>query len=113
MTKKKGDAELLFVHIGKGNVINAAEVLLVIPPNRTAARRYLASAKDKTKVIDATGGKRFRSLIVMKTGDIIKATISYETLMGRLNGIPKPNAADVLPEEEDEYDEEEEDLDED
>lgn len=82
--------DIRFVHIGKGNVINALEVHYIVPPNRTDGHRLVDEGRKTKKMIDATAGRKTRSIIVMKDGTIIKCLLSYEALMNRLNGKPSP-----------------------
>ena len=93
--------DIRFTHIGKGNVVNANETLMILQPGYLSARRYVA--KKAGTLVDATQGKRIRSIIVMKGGTVIQATLSYETLMNRLNGkIPQVTKEDHVEEEGDE-----------
>lgn len=87
--------DIRFTHIGKGNVVNANETLMILQPGYLSARRYVDEAKKAGTLVDATQGKRIRSIIVMKGGIVIQATLSYETLMNRLNGkIPQVTKED-------------------
>ena len=97
--------DIRFVHIGKGNVLNALEVLYILPPGRTDGHRLVEESRKAKRLIDATAGRKTRSLIVLKNGPVVKAMLSYEALMNRLNG----KAAQVTKEDKFELESEEKD----
>ena len=93
-----------FVHIGMGTIIQKARVILITKPKSTTARRYIELAKKSGKYLDATQGKRFRSIVVMDDSTVIMCTIHAMTLMKRMNRIGMADediqAADQLEAEE-------------
>lgn len=98
--------DIRFVHIGKGNVLNALEVLYILPPGRTDGHRLVEESKKAKRLIDATAGRKTRSLIVLKNGTVVKCLLSYEALMNRLNGktaqVTKEDKIELEDEEKDE-----------
>lgn len=96
-----------FCHIGKGNVVNAAEVECVLYPNTLGVKRRIKDAEANGTLILANRGRAVRSVIVMKSGRLILSLLSYETLMNRLNGKTPEKKA---PEEEEEGYEEDDDA---
>jgi regulator of extracellular matrix RemA (YlzA/DUF370 family) len=72
------------LNIGFGNVVVASRVVAVVNPNSAPMRRLKDSAKDIGKLIDASQGRKTRSIIVMNSDHIILSAIQPETLAQRL-----------------------------
>jgi regulator of extracellular matrix RemA (YlzA/DUF370 family) len=70
--------------VGHGNYINAAKVVAVLYPNTMAVRRLKESVRENGQMIDATHGKRTRSVIVTDSGHVILSSNTPETLSHRL-----------------------------
>lgn len=77
--KKEG-----FVPIGQGNFINPGKVVALLSPNTMAVRRLKESVRGQGRLVDATHGKRTRSVVVMDSGHIILSSNTPETLSQRL-----------------------------
>ena len=74
------------VNIGFGNMVNAAHVVAVVSPDSAPSRRIAQSARDEGRVIDATQGRKTRSLLVMEGGQIVLSALQPETIAARYNG---------------------------
>ena len=105
-----------FVHIGMGTIIQKERVIFITQPKSTTAKRYIDIAKKSGKYLDATHGKRFRSIIVMDDGTVIMCMIHAQTLMRRFNAIGMADEdiaeADALEAQEIEEDADDEEEDE-
>lgn len=71
------------VNIGFGNLVNAQKVLSIINPDSAPARRIVQKAKEEGTVIDATQGRRTKSIIIAENGQIILSSLQPDTLSGR------------------------------
>lgn len=78
-------AKNMFISIGFGNAVSAARVVAVINPDSRAVKKMRDEAKEGKLLIDATEGKKNRSIIVMDSGHIVLSAIQAETIMQRLN----------------------------
>lgn len=78
---------LRFVHIGFGNVVCANRVMMLLNPQTANARRLLKSAKEATppSYIDISSGRSTKCLLVLDDNTLIGCSLSYKTLMARLN----------------------------
>jgi len=72
------------LNIGFGNVVVASRVVAVVSPNSAPMRRLKDSAKEIGKLIDASQGRKTRSIIIMNSDHIILSAIQPETLAQRL-----------------------------
>jgi regulator of extracellular matrix RemA (YlzA/DUF370 family) len=79
-----GSASIRMLNIGYGNLILAARVVAVISPNSSPMKRLRDGAIERNKLIDATEGRRTRSIIVTDSDHIILSAINPETISARL-----------------------------
>ncbi len=71
------------VNIGFGNVVAASRVIAVITPGSSPMKRLREEARKRGKLIDATEGRRTRSIIVTDSDHIILSAIQAETITQR------------------------------
>lgn len=77
------DAGPVLVNIGFGNVVAASRVIAVITPGSSPMKRLREEARKIGKLIDATEGRRTRSIIVTDSDHIILSAIQAETITQR------------------------------
>jgi extracellular matrix regulatory protein A len=77
----KMDYSLL--NVGFGSTIVAEEVIAILAPNSAPMRRLKDEAKEEQRLIDATHGRRTRSIVITKTNHIVLSSIQSETLSQR------------------------------
>ena len=75
---------LKLLNIGYGNVVSAARVVVVVSPDSAPMKRLKDDARDRGKLVDATQGRRTRSILVTDTDHVILSALSAETLAERL-----------------------------
>ncbi len=75
-----------FINIGFGNVINTDRVVSIINPDSAPAKRMVQRAKEGECLIDATQGRRTKSVIATDTRYIVLSALQPETLLGRAQG---------------------------
>jgi extracellular matrix regulatory protein A len=80
---KKSDIRPLLVNIGFGNVVASAKVVAIIVPGSAPMKRLREEAKKRGKLIDATEGRRTRSIIVTDSDHIILSGLQAETITQR------------------------------
>ena len=71
------------VPVGHGNYINPERIVAVLYPNTMAVRRLKEAVRDNGQMLDATHGKRTRSVIVTDSGHLILSSNTPETLSHR------------------------------
>lgn len=82
-TLKKGDLRTVLVNIGFGNVVSTSKVVAIVTPGSAPMRRLREEAKKRGKLIDATEGRRTRSIIVTDSDHIILSALQAETITQR------------------------------
>ncbi|MCQ2421240.1 MAG: DUF370 domain-containing protein [Clostridia bacterium] len=74
------------VNIGFGNVVSSARILAVISPDSAPVKRVMQEAKERSMLIDASFGRKTKSVLIMDTDHIILSSIPPETISARLEG---------------------------
>jgi hypothetical protein len=72
------------INIGFGNVVASDKIVAVITPGSSPIRRLKDQARQKGKLVDATEGRRTRSMIVMDSDHVVLSAIACETITQRL-----------------------------
>jgi len=80
---KKGDISPVLVNIGFGNVVAAAKVVSIVTPGSAPMKRIREEAKKAGKLVDATQGRRTRSIIITDSNHIILSALQAETITQR------------------------------
>ena len=73
------------INIGYGNLVNSHKVVSVVSPDAAPIKRLIQDTRDTGRLIDATSGKKTRSVIVADSGHVILSALTAETIQGRLN----------------------------
>jgi hypothetical protein len=75
------------LNIGFGSTVVADRVVAIVSPNSAPMKRIKDEAKKEKRLIDATHGRRTRSIIVMDSNHIILSAIQAETVSQRFASI--------------------------
>ncbi|MBI3988475.1 MAG: DUF370 domain-containing protein [candidate division NC10 bacterium] len=75
-------SELL--NIGFGNMVVVRRIVAIVNPASAPMKRLKDEAKQARKLVDATNGRRTRSIIVTDSDHIILSAIQTETVAQRL-----------------------------
>lgn len=73
-----------FLNIGFGNLVSAGRVLAVVSPESAPIKRLSQEAKDRGMLIDASFGRKTKSVLLMDTDHVILSAIAPESLLARL-----------------------------
>ncbi|MCQ2540044.1 MAG: DUF370 domain-containing protein [Acetatifactor sp.] len=71
------------IHIGFGNIVNTAKIIAIVSPESAPVRRMVQNAKEKGTAIDATQGRKTKSVLVMENSQIVLSALLPETIAGR------------------------------
>ena len=74
-----------FINVGFGNMIAADRVVALANPDSAPIKRFIQSARDAGRVVDATQGRKTKGVIVTTSDYIILSALLPETIAGRLN----------------------------
>ena len=75
--------EQLLLNIGFGSSVVADRVVAIVSPNSAPMKRLKDEAKDDKRLIDATHGRRTRSIIVLQSNHVVLSAIQAETISQR------------------------------
>jgi len=75
------------INIGFGNVVNSDKVIAIINPDSAPIKRMIQNAKDSGMAIDATQGRRTKSVIIMESSKVVLSALQPETLTNRFHNI--------------------------
>lgn len=75
------------LNVGKGNVVAADRVIAMVAPDSAPIKRIISDAKDKGTLIDATYGRKTRTVIVMDSDHVVLSGIETVTLVNRTEGV--------------------------
>jgi regulator of extracellular matrix RemA (YlzA/DUF370 family) len=73
----------VLVNIGFGNVVSASRVIAVIAPGSSPIKRLRDEAGKSGKLIDATQGRKTRSIIITDSDHVILSALQVETITQR------------------------------
>ena len=74
---------MLLINIGFGNMVAAGRLLAVVGPESAPVKRMIQDARDRGMLIDATYGRKTRSVILMDTDHVVLSAIPPETVAER------------------------------
>ncbi len=72
------------VNIGFSNVVAVSRIVAIVTPTSAPMKRLKAEAKQTGKLVDASQGRRTRSIIITDSGHVILSAVQAETLLQRL-----------------------------
>ena len=72
------------IHIVFGNIVNAAKIIAIVSPDSAPVKRLVQKAKEDGTVIDATQGRKTKSVLVMEDSRIVLSALLPETIAGRV-----------------------------
>ncbi len=83
--------EQTLLNIGFGSTVVAERVLAIVSPNSAPMKRLKDEAKEDKHLIDATYGRRTRSIIVTDSNHVILSAIQAETISQRYELMKEAN----------------------
>ncbi len=72
------------LNIGFGNAVVAERIIAVITPSSASGKRLREEARENNLLVDATHGRKTRSIIIMDSNHIVLSAMQPETLSNRL-----------------------------
>ena len=71
------------INIGFGSMISAARVLAVVAPDSAPIKRVVQEARERGMLLDASYGRKTKSVILMDTDHVILSAITPEAVSAR------------------------------
>ena len=74
------------LNIGFGNAVSMDRIIAIISPDSAPVKRMISDAKERGILIDATYGRKTRTVVVTDSGHIILSGLQTDTITGRAEG---------------------------
>ena len=71
------------ISVGYGNFVIAGRVVSIVNPASAPMRRLREDAKQNGRLIDATQGRKTRSLVITDSNHVILSAVQAETMRQR------------------------------
>ena len=78
------------ISIGFGSTVCAERVLAVIAPESAPIKRLIQEARERGMLIDASFGRKTKSVLLMDTDHVLLSSVSPEILSARMQEKPEP-----------------------
>ena len=82
------------ISIGFGSTVCVERILAVIAPESAPIKRLIQEARERGMLIDASFGRKTKSVLLMDTDHVILASVSPEILSARMEEKPEPEEMD-------------------
>ena len=73
------------VNIGFGNMVSAERMIALVSPESAPNKRIVQDSKEKGALIDATCGRKTRTVIIMDSDHVVLSALQPETVANRFN----------------------------
>ena len=74
----------ILLNIGFGNSVIVSKIVSIIQPNSAPVKRFVKKKESENLLIDATMGKKVRSVVVLTDSITVLSAISVQALTARL-----------------------------
>lgn len=74
------------VNIGFGNCVNTDRIIALVGPDSAPIKRIVSESKEKGTLIDASQGRKTKTVIITDNDQVILSYLQPETLSRRING---------------------------
>ena len=71
------------INIGFGNIVSAERLVAIVSPESAPIKRMIQEARDKGMLIDATYGRKTKSVIVMDSEHVVLSALTPELIAQR------------------------------
>jgi extracellular matrix regulatory protein A len=80
-------AKMTFIRIGYGNLVSASRIIAVVSPDSAPVKRLIQDSRDRGSLIDATTGKKTRSVLVMDSDHLVLSARNVEEIAAELDTV--------------------------
>ncbi len=79
------------INIGFGNLVSDKMIVSVVSPDSAPVKRLVRDAGEKGMLIDATYGRKTKSVIVAASGHVILSSLTSDVIYERNENTQKPD----------------------
>lgn len=76
-----------FINIGFGNLVSDIRIVSIVSPESAPIKRLSQEAREKGMLIDASYGRKTKSVIITDSEHVILSALPPETIMQRQSAI--------------------------
>jgi len=80
-----GKLDTKLLNIGFNNGVVTSRIIAIVNPSSSPMKRLREEAKERGQLIDATQGRKTRSIIITDSSHVILSAIQAETISNRLS----------------------------
>ena len=80
------------INIGFGNMVSASRLVAIVSPESAPIKRMIQEARERSVLIDATYGRRTRSVLIMDNDHLVLSALQPDTVASRLESREAPEA---------------------
>ena len=73
------------LNIGFGSMVAAGRVLAIVDPDSAPIKRVMQEARERGMLVDASYGRKTKSVILMDTDHVILSALTPDVLSARWN----------------------------
>lgn len=71
------------INIGFGNLMSSEKLLAVVAPDSAPVKRIVSEARSSGLLIDATCGRKCKSVLISDSNHVVLSAVSCETIQNR------------------------------
>lgn len=71
------------INIGFGNMVSASRIVAVVSPESAPIKRLGQEARDRGMLIDASFGRKTKSVLIMDSGHVVWSSLLPEVIQQR------------------------------
>lgn len=75
------------IPIGYGNAVSASRLVAVISPESAPIKRIIQDARDRGMLIDATYGRKTKSVLIMDSDHVVLSAVLPSSVAGRAGDV--------------------------
>lgn len=75
------------LNIGYGNFVVGSRVVAIVTPSSAPMKRLKEDARENNRLLDATQGRRTRSIVVMDSDHVVLSAVQAETVAARFGQV--------------------------
>ncbi len=74
------NTEIRMIPVGYGSFVSSGRIVAIVSPESAPVKRTIQEAREERRLIDATFGKKTKSVIVMDSDHLILSALAPERL---------------------------------
>ncbi len=72
------------LHVGFGNMVNSDKIVAILQPDSAPVKRLVQHGKENGTVVDATQGRKTKSVLLMDQNSVVLSALTPETISARV-----------------------------